>query len=54
MEILKLDKNYLFKLQKLNATGNELNIFQNAYKNKIKITNEEFKFISNVGYFYSN
>ncbi len=54
MEILKLDKNYLFKLQKLNATGNELSIFQNAYKNKIKITNEEFKFISNVGYFYSN
>ncbi|NFE18688.1 hypothetical protein FC751_06050 [Clostridium botulinum] len=54
MGILKLDKNYLLKLQKLNATGNELSIFQNAYKNKIKITNEEFKFISNVGYFYSN
>ncbi|ACA57298.1 hypothetical protein FDC45_09210 [Clostridium botulinum] len=53
MEILKLDKNYLSRSQKLNITGEELSILQSAYKNKIKITNEEFKFVSNIGYNYS-
>ncbi|NFR57680.1 hypothetical protein AL714_17060 [Clostridium botulinum] len=53
MEILKLDKNYLSRSQKLNITGEELSILQSVYKNKIKITNEEFKFVSNIGYNYS-
>ncbi|MBO0527044.1 hypothetical protein EXQ42_06285 [Clostridium botulinum] len=53
MEILKLDKNYLSRSQKLNITGEELSILQSTYKNKIKITNEEFKFVSNIGYNYS-